>query len=156
MNADAFEGEGEVAGAAAEVEDARVGAAQDALESSRGAMAPVAIQRKGQKVIQEVVARRDAAEHLAHARGGFAFVERADRPRAGQFRRPFDRQHSCDSRVVRSDFRRCGNGWEFRKRTLDEGHGKSTPHWTLPMRRGNTHRTRPLRAFLSPARIGRN
>ena len=36
------------------------------------------------------------------------------------------------------------------------GHGTSMPHSVLPMRRGRTHSTRPPRAFLSPARIGRN
>ena len=34
--------------------------------------------------------------------------------------------------------------------------GNSTPHSALPMRRGKTQRTRPPRAFLSPARMGRN
>src|SRR5579863_1904927 len=76
VNADAFESEGKVAGAAAEVQDARVGAAQDAIEPAGGAMAPVAVQRKGKEMIQEVVTRRDAAEHIADARGRFTFVER--------------------------------------------------------------------------------
>ncbi len=92
VNADAFEREGEVAGAAAEIEDARVRSAQDMAEFARGAAAPVAVQRKGEEVIQEIVARSDAAEHIAHSRGGFTFVERASRPRAGQLRRPFHRR----------------------------------------------------------------
>ena len=36
------------------------------------------------------------------------------------------------------------------------GQGMSAPHSVLPMRRGSTHRTRPPRAFLSPATMGRS
>ena len=34
-------------------------------------------------MIEKIVARRDAAEHLLHTRGGFAFVADALRSRAG-------------------------------------------------------------------------
>jgi len=67
---------GQIAGAAAEIEDARVRAAEDFDETLRGAATPDAVHRERQKMIQKVVARDDAGEHIADARGGFALVMR--------------------------------------------------------------------------------
>jgi len=75
--------ESHVAGAAADVEDARFGPHQNMQKTARRAPPPDAIHVAGEHVIQQVVARRDAVEHFADGAGRTGFVLRAGGPRSG-------------------------------------------------------------------------
>ncbi len=58
------EGEGHVAGAAAEVEDDGFGALEDGAEDAGGAGPPVAVDAGGEEVVGAVVGGGDGVEHL--------------------------------------------------------------------------------------------
>ena len=77
------EGEGHVAGAAAEVEDDCLGAGEDGTDGAGGAPPPDTIYPCRQQVVQEVVARSDGVEHLLDVRGGSDGVGDAGGARAG-------------------------------------------------------------------------
>ena len=64
-----FEGHQQVAGAAAEVEDAGLGTAQNGAHFGHGAGSPVAIDVEGEQVIGQIVAVGDASEHVADPAG---------------------------------------------------------------------------------------
>lgn len=67
--------EGHVAGPAAEVEDGGIGTREDMGETACGAPPPESVDVEGKDVIEEIVARRDRAEHVAHSkRCGFLVV----------------------------------------------------------------------------------
>ena len=70
------QGQHEIAGAAADIEHARVGAVEDVPRAAHGVRAPVAIDIEGEEVIGEVVAVRHAAEHAAHPACRLLFVAR--------------------------------------------------------------------------------
>src|SRR5207253_1813947 len=63
-------GQGQVAGAGADVEDGGVALRR---HEARGAPAPVAVNVKAEQVVEQVVARGDVAEHAADA--GLTLVE---------------------------------------------------------------------------------
>ena len=69
----AREGEGEVAGAAAEIEDSGVGALENGAKEAGGAFAPAAIGLEGEEMIEEVVTRGDYGEHFADFARGVRF-----------------------------------------------------------------------------------
>ncbi len=132
----------------------------------RGAPSPDMIERKRKQVVQKIVARRDLAEHPLHMRGRFAFVARAFGSRSRQLS-PFSEALTVISRAISDDpVGIHASGLKCRLRAAiagssanaraTTGHGTSMPHSVFPMRRGKTHSTRPPRAFLSPARMGRN
>ena len=77
------EGESEIAGAAAEIEDERVGALQDETEESCGAGAPEAVEIDRKDVVERVVGGRDAGKHFADFLGGVGFRSGAGGTRAG-------------------------------------------------------------------------
>ena len=123
---------------------------------SRGAPPPHTIERKRKRVIQKIVARRNAAEHFAHARGCFALV----RARLGRVpgsvtvflllpcfgHRRTLRRHAgfdCPSRSTATP-RRCAIQISARGE-------RPTP---LSRCGAEAPRDRPPRAFLSPARMG--
>ena len=58
------EGQGHVAGAAAEVEGDGLGALEDGAEGAGGAGPPVAVDAGGEGVVGDVVGGRDGVEHL--------------------------------------------------------------------------------------------
>ncbi len=74
-----LEGECQVARAAAEIKNASVGASKDASEFFRCQPAPSVVHREGEEVIEEVVSRRNGAEHIAHSARGIALVASAFR-----------------------------------------------------------------------------
>ena len=76
-----IEGEGEVAGAAAEVEDDGLGALEDGAEGAGGAVPPGAVEADGKDVVGAVVSGSDGGEHLLDVLGGL--VGRGDAGRAG-------------------------------------------------------------------------
>jgi hypothetical protein len=62
--------EGEVAGAAAEVEDDGLGALEDGVEGAGGAVPPGAVEADGEDVVGAVVGGGDGGEHLLDVLGG--------------------------------------------------------------------------------------
>ena len=77
------EGEGHVAGAAAEVEDVGFGADEDGAEGAGGAGPPVAVDAGGEGVVGAVVGGGDGVEHLLDVRGGSLLGGGADRAGSG-------------------------------------------------------------------------
>ena len=75
----AIQRECHVAGAAAQIEHLRVGTPQHFGEHARGAVPPHPIDVHREHVIQQIVARRDRGEHLAHRIRCGRFVARARR-----------------------------------------------------------------------------
>ena len=71
MGAVFVEGEGHVAGAAAEVEDDGFGALEDWSEGAGGAVPPGAVDAGGEEKVGAVVGGRDGVEHLLDVLGGF-------------------------------------------------------------------------------------
>src|ERR1019366_1634197 len=65
--------DGQIACAAAEIEDARFGALKNILKTRDDAAAPNPIHVTGKEMVQEIVARRNTAEHFADARGSLSF-----------------------------------------------------------------------------------
>ncbi len=74
-----FEGEEEVAGAAAEVEDAGGGVIEIGADAAHGVGAPELIDLKGEDAVEEVVPGGDVGEHAADPEGGFFFGTGAGR-----------------------------------------------------------------------------
>ena len=68
-----FEGEEEIAGAAAEVEDAGGGIIEIGADATDGVGAPELIDLEGEDAVQEVVAGGDVGEHAADPEGGLFF-----------------------------------------------------------------------------------
>src|SRR5690242_11569003 len=66
----------QVAGAAADIEHARIGAVEHVAQAADRAGAPITINVVGEQVIGEIVAVRDAVEHAAHPASGFLLVAR--------------------------------------------------------------------------------
>ena len=64
------EGEGHVAGAAAEVEGDGFGVLEDGAEEAGGAVPPPAVDAGGEDVVGAVVGGGDGVEHLLDVRGG--------------------------------------------------------------------------------------
>jgi len=60
------ERDGEIAGAAADVEDSGVGIGKRGAKGKSGATPPEAIDVCGEDVVEEVVAGRNGVEHLLH------------------------------------------------------------------------------------------
>ena len=58
------EGEGHVAGAAAQVEDDGLGTSKDGTHGAGGASPPEAVDARREQVVEQVVARSDGVEHL--------------------------------------------------------------------------------------------
>jgi hypothetical protein len=79
--ADACQLQSQVGGAAAKVEGARAGRRQSRGERPRGAAPPDAVAVEREQVVEEVVARGDAGEHLPDGAGRLPFVAGALRPR---------------------------------------------------------------------------
>jgi hypothetical protein len=69
----AAEIEREIARAAAEIENDGAGALEDGEKEARRSPAPEAIDLEGEKMIEEVVARSDLAEHFADFARGVGF-----------------------------------------------------------------------------------
>src|SRR6266850_5874740 len=70
----AGKGKGEISRAAAEIQNERIGPAENGAETFCCARAPKAIELQREEMIQQVITRSDAREHLAHFRGGVRFV----------------------------------------------------------------------------------
>jgi len=77
------EGEGHVAGAAAEVEDDGFGALERFAEGAGGAVPQPAVEAEGEDVVGAVVGRGDGVEHLANILGGGVLVGCAGGARSG-------------------------------------------------------------------------
>ena len=73
MGAEFVEGGGEVAGAAADVEDAGAGLGEDGGEGAGGAVPPAAVQAHREEVVEEVVAGGDGVEDGLDVCGGGGF-----------------------------------------------------------------------------------
>ena len=67
------EGEGHVAGAAAEIEDDGFGAFEDGAEGARRATPPEAVDAGREEMVGAVVGGRDGREHLLDVLGGGDF-----------------------------------------------------------------------------------
>ena len=67
------QGEGHVAGAAAEVEGYGLGVLEDGAEETGGAVPPPAIDAGGEEMVGAVVGGGDGVEHLLNVRGGGLF-----------------------------------------------------------------------------------
>src|SRR5579864_5472145 len=74
-----LEREGQVARAAAQIKDASVGTPKNATEFFRCQPAPFVVHRERKEVVEQVISRRNSAEHIAHAAGGIALVASAFR-----------------------------------------------------------------------------
>src|ERR1022692_3705991 len=70
---------GHVAGPAAQVEHLRVRALQHLVEEAGSAVPPYPVDVHREHVVQQVIARRDRREHIAHRCGGRCFVSRSGR-----------------------------------------------------------------------------
>src|SRR5580704_3758679 len=68
------EGERQVACAAAEIEHCGSGVLKSGVELARDSLAPEAIELQREKMIEQVVARRDLREHFADFARGVGFV----------------------------------------------------------------------------------
>src|SRR5271155_5920391 len=68
------EGEGQVACAAAEIEDFGFGACKNGPQMTGNSFAPEAIELEREEMVQEVIARGDLREHFADFARGVGFV----------------------------------------------------------------------------------
>src|SRR6266704_2413068 len=82
-------GESKVASSAAKVQNHGIGALKDRPEKFGCAGAPETIQFEGQKMIEQVVVRRDLREHLADFLRGVRFSNSALGPGSFHWRRNF-------------------------------------------------------------------
>src|ERR1035441_5819470 len=71
------EGQHQVAGAAADIEHARLGTEENLPRAAHGVGAPIAVDIEGEQVVGEVVAVRHAAEHAADPARRLLFVARS-------------------------------------------------------------------------------
>src|SRR5271156_5329567 len=85
--------ERQIPGAAAQIQNASVRAAQYSLKLACGALAPHTIERQRKQVIQEIVARRNSAEHFPDMRGSLAFAASAFGTRTRRLRRKYRGGH---------------------------------------------------------------
>src|SRR5713101_9948346 len=69
--------EGEITGSTAEIENQRIGAVEDGLQTPCGARAPETIELQRQEMIEQIVSRRDLGEHLAAFFRSVGFGNRA-------------------------------------------------------------------------------
>jgi len=74
-----LERERQIASAAANIQNACAGLRENRRHSRHGAAAPMAIDVHRQQMIQQIVARRDPAEHPAHPRRCLLLSSRAGR-----------------------------------------------------------------------------
>src|ERR1700722_13064723 len=147
-----FQSECQVSRTTAQIEDAGIGAAQDATKFFRREAAPLVIQRERQQVVQQVVSRRNSAEHIADAPRGIAFVTSAFRPRTKhRGRRCLEDFHTlCNSvDLVPLRCQPSSNPGSERKLAPTARHGTATPHFVFPITEGNTQPISPACTFLS-------
>src|SRR6185437_12959249 len=107
------------------------------------------VERAGQEMVKEIVARRDVAEHIADAALCFAFIVSALRARSGHNRvvRRIDRiGGAIHARPLRRA--RAKNAGSSRHAIATSLSGTWTPISTAPIRFGSTQPTRPARDFL--------
>src|SRR5271156_282869 len=93
LQPNALHRERQIPGAAAQIQNASVGAAQHSLKLACGALAPHAIERQRKQVVQKIVARRNSAEHFPDMRGSLAFAASAFRTRTRRLRRKYRGGH---------------------------------------------------------------
>src|SRR5262249_47338312 len=117
----------QIAGAAADIEHARIGPVENVPQFPHRPRAPVAIDVVGEQVIRQIVAMRDAVEHAAHPTRGLLLIARPHGRRAAH--------ESADRMASSTGF-------------------SSMPETTVtsPMRTGRMKCTLPCTVFLSCTR----
>src|SRR6202789_1708363 len=139
------EGRCHVAGAAAEVQNAGVGAGEDVSEAARGAVPPAAVEAHGEQVIEQVVAGCDGVEDLAYLLCGVGFAGLACRSRAGVYALLGDAAHAVAPAEIAV----------LASRTICVAASSSSDSVTAfttaasPIPTGRTKERAPLRFFLS-------